>query len=96
MAALIHVVLFAAALVAFIAWAMAVLAAINVVSLAPQGEKLSAYFQLGMWRFAALESRLGAAVRPHITRYKRAFFVFFAVIGAIMALAIAFTFVKTA
>jgi hypothetical protein len=96
MGALIHVVLFAAALMAFIAWAVAVLNALNITSLAPPGEKLSTYFKLGMWRFTEIEARLGPAVKPHLKRYKRAFFVFFAVIGAIMALAITFTFVKTA
>ena len=45
---------------------------------------------------AEIEARLGPSVKPHLARYKRAFLVFFAVIGAIMALAITFTFVKTA
>ncbi|MGE3875724.1 MAG: hypothetical protein AB7F74_22445 [Parvibaculaceae bacterium] len=96
MGALIHVVMFGAVLVAFIAWAFAALSAINVVSLAPKGEKLAAYFQLGMWRFAPLEASLGAGVRPHLIRYKRAFFVFFAVIAAILALSFAIPFLKTA
>ena len=96
MGALIHVVLFAAALIAFIAWAIAVLNAMNITSLAPPGEKLATYFKLGMWKFAEIEALLGPAVKPHLMRYKRAFLVFFAVIGAIMALAITFTFVKTA
>jgi hypothetical protein len=96
MGALIHVVMFGAVLIAFIAWAIAALAALNVVSLAPKGEKLSVYFQLGLWRFAALEARLGAAVRPHLIRYRRAFFVFFAVIGAIIVLSAVFLFLENA
>lgn len=96
MGALIQVVLYAAALIAFIAWAVAVLNALIITRLALPGEKLATYFKLGMWKFAEIEARLGPAVKPHILRYKRAFFVFFAVLGAIMALAITFTFVKTA
>ena len=96
MGALIHVVMFAAVLAAFIAWAIAGLAALNVASLAPKGGKLSAYCQLGLWRFSALEASLGAGVEPHLIRYKRAFSVFFAVISAILALAITTLFFKTA
>ena len=86
MGTLIHVVLFVAALAAFGAWSLAALATLNVVNLAPKGEKLSAYYQLGMWRFSDLEAKLGTGVTPHITHYKRAFYVFIAVIAAIVAL----------
>jgi hypothetical protein len=96
MGALIHVVMFAAALLAFIAWSLAALAALGVASLAPKGEKLSAYFDLGMWHFASLEARFGAGVTPHLVRYRRAFFAFFAVIGAILALSFSFLFLKNA
>lgn len=96
MGTLIHVVMFAAVLIAFIAWAFAALSALNVVSLAPKGEKLSVYFQLGLWRFAGLEAKLGPAVTPHLVRYKRAFYVFFAVIIAVAALSIAIPAFKTA
>ncbi len=96
MGTLIHVVMFGAVLIAFIAWAFAALSAFNVVNLAPKGEKLEAYFQLGLWRFSALETRLGAGVRPHLLRYKRAFYVFFAVIAAILALSFSIPFLKTA
>lgn len=96
MGTLIPVVMFGAVLIAFIAWAFAALAALNVVNLAPKGEKLTSYFQLGMWRFAALEAKLGPQVKPHLTRYKRAFYVFFAVIIAILALSFTIPFLKTA
>jgi hypothetical protein len=95
MSALIHVVMFGAALAAFISWAIAALSAINVATLAPKGERLAASLQLCRWRFAALEASLGASVEPHIIRYKRAFLVFLAVIGAILALSFATSFVKT-
>jgi hypothetical protein len=96
MGALIHVVMFAAALMAFIAWAIAALAALNVASLAPKGEKLAAYRELGLWHFAALETKLGSGVTPHLIRYRRAFLAFFAVIGAILALSFSFLFLKNA
>jgi hypothetical protein len=96
MGTLIHVVMFGAVLIAFIAWAIAGLSALNVASLAPEGEKLTAACQLGLWRFAALEARLGETVKPHLMRYKRAFYVFFAIIGAILALSFTTSFLETA
>jgi hypothetical protein len=96
MGTLIHVMMFGAVLIAYIAWAFAALSVFDIVNLAPKGEKLAAYFQLGLWRFTALEAQLGAGVRPHLIRYKRAFFAFFAVIGAILALSFTIPFVKTA
>ena len=80
----VHVVLFLAFVGAFVAWAVAVLAALAIVRLAPPGQKLSAYVQLGWWRFAALEQHIGPAVRPHVRRYKLAFFGFFGIIVVVM------------
>ena len=96
MGTLIHVVMFGAALTAFVAWAIAGLAALNVATLAPEGGKFAAAYQLGLWRFAALETSLGTTVKPHVIRYKRAFCIFFAVIGAMLALSITTLFLETA
>jgi hypothetical protein len=96
MGTLIHVVMFGAVLIAFVAWAIATLSALNVASLAPKGEKFAASYRLGLWRFAALEASLGARVNPHLIRYKRAFLVFFAVIGAILALSFTASFLENA
>jgi hypothetical protein len=96
MGGLIHVVMFVAALIAFIAWAMAALSALNVVQLAPKGEKLMSYFRLGLWRFTDLEASIGPQVTPHLVRFKRAFLVFFATICAIVALSFSFLFLEPA
>ena len=96
MGALIHVVMFGAALAAFIAWAIAALSAINVATLAPRGERLAASIDLCRWHFAALETSLGAGVEPHVIRYRRALVVFLGVIGAILALSITISFLETA
>jgi hypothetical protein len=96
MGTLIHVVMFGATLIAFVAWAIASLSALNVANLAPQGERLAAAYQLGLWRFAALEESLGATVRPYIVRFRRAFFVFFAVLGAMLALSLTTSLLETA
>jgi hypothetical protein len=96
MASFIHVVMFGAALIAFIAWVLAAFSTLNVVNLAPKGEKLTSYFQLGLWQFASLEARLGPQVRPHLTCYKRAFFAFCAVIVAILALSFLIPLLRTA
>jgi hypothetical protein len=96
MGALIHVVMFGAALAAFIACSIAALSAIKVAILAPKGKRFAASLQLCRWRFAALEASLGASVEPHVIRYRRAFLVFLAVIGAILALSFTTSFLKTA
>ncbi len=96
MGALIHVVMFVGALVAFIAWAIAGLCALNVASLASKGEKLTACIDLGRLKLADLESRFGPQVLPHLTRYKRAFFVFFATIAAMLVVSLSSLFVKSA
>ena len=48
------------------------------------------------WGGGDLEGRLGVTVKPHLTRYKRAFFVFLAVIGVILALSFTTSFLETA
>jgi hypothetical protein len=96
MGALVHVVMFVGALIAFVAWAIAGLCALNVSNLAVKGEKLESYFKLGRGQFADLESRLGPQVLPHLTRYKRAFIVFFATIGAMLIVALSSLVVKSA
>ncbi|MGE3832055.1 MAG: hypothetical protein AB7F76_13750 [Parvibaculaceae bacterium] len=77
---LVHVVMFFCVLMAFIAWAVALMTALSVIRLAPRGQKIASYFQLGWFRFAALEQRLGPQVQPLIRRYRRAFIVFFGVL----------------
>lgn len=93
---LIHVVMFVGTLTAFIAWSIAGLSALAVARIAPRGEKLNSSFELGRWRFAALETRLGPAVTPHLVRYRRAFLVSFAAICAMIVLALSTSFLKPA
>jgi hypothetical protein len=85
---LVHVVMFFCVLMAFVAWAVALMTALSVVRLAPRGQKLASYWQLGWWRFTALEQRLGPPVLPLIKRYRRAFIVFFGVIVALLLIVI--------
>lgn len=65
------------------AWLVAVWSAISVVRLAPPGQKVRAYFNLGWWRFAKVRASIGPAAEPHIIRFRRAFYVFFAVIASV-------------
>jgi hypothetical protein len=96
MGGLIHVVMFLGALMAFIAWAIAGLCALNVAELAPKGDKLATYFELGRWKFADLETRLGPEAAPHLVRYRRAFLVFLATLCAMLVLSLSTLFVKPA
>ena len=96
MGGLVNVVMFLGALIAFIAWSIAGLCALNVAELAPKGGKLAAYFELGRWKFADLENRLGPEAGPHLIRYRRAFLVFVATICAMLVLSLSTLFVKSA
>ena len=81
---LVHVFMFVCVFAAFIAWAVAFMTALSVIRLAPRGQKIASYLQLGWWRFAALEQRLGPPVQPLIRRYRLAFFVFFGIFLALL------------
>jgi hypothetical protein len=69
-------------------WVVAAMSALSIIGLAPKGQKMSAYFALGWWRFAKVEAIAGPAAAPHIGRYRKAFLVFFACI--LLAIVITF------
>jgi hypothetical protein len=64
-------------LFAVLSWIVAVIAAIQIVSLSPAGTKWRTYFRLGWWKFADIRAVAGPAVDPHIRTYQRAFIAFF-------------------
>ena len=63
---------------------------------AAKGGKLTTCFELGRWKFADLETRLGPQAAPHLIRYKRAFLVFSATLCAMLMLWLSTLFVKPA
>lgn len=75
------------ALVAVVAWNIAVIAAFRIARLAPAGRRLDAWFSLGWWRFAKVRELAGDAAIPHIKRYIQAFLAFFAAVLTAMILA---------
>ena len=64
-------------LFAVVAWVVAVMSAIQIVRLAPAGEKLRTYGRLGWWKFDAIRQQIGAAVDLPIRSYQRSFVAFF-------------------
>ena len=71
-----------AAIAALGAWVVALMAAAQIVALTPAGQRWKSWFALGGWRFGEIRAAGGAAVEPHLRRYRLAFFVFMlAVIG---------------
>ena len=62
------------------AWGVAVVSAIAVIQMAPPGDKLESYFQLGWLRLSTLRARLGPGVEPHLRRYRNALLSFLACI----------------
>lgn len=73
---MLGVVIGVLALFAIFAWGLAVISAVQIVRLAPAGQRLRTYGQLGWWRFDQIRSAAGAAVEPHIRTYQRAFIAF--------------------
>ena len=64
------------AILAVGSWLVAVFSALSLVSLAPKGEKITAYFALGWWRFDKVRAIVGPKADTYITRYRTAFLVF--------------------
>ncbi|KQU98854.1 hypothetical protein [Devosia sp. Root105] len=58
------------------AWLVALMAALQIVALTPAGQRWKSWFALGGWRFGEIRAAAGAAVEPHIRRYRMAFLVF--------------------
>ena len=69
------------------AWIVAVIQAIQIVRLAPKGEKLASYFALGWWKFRQIEAKAGPASVPHLVIYQRAVvaFIVFVVLGLVLS-----------
>ena len=73
---MIGVVISVLGLFAIFAWGLAVISAIQIVRLAPEGQRLRTYGRLGWWRFDDIRAATGPAVDPHIRTYQRAFIAF--------------------
>jgi hypothetical protein len=72
---------------AMVSWVVAVIQAIQIVQLAPKGEKLASYFALGWWKFKQIEAKAGPASVPHLVIYQRAVIAFlvFVVLGLVLS-----------
>jgi hypothetical protein len=77
---MITIILGVAMSLAALAFAAAVVAAIQIVSLAPKGKKLTTYGQLGWWQFERIRATVGPAGDLPIRTYQRAFVVFLAIV----------------
>ena len=74
-------------LFAVLSWIIAVIQAIRIVQLAPQGEKLGSYFALGWWKFDQIQAKAGPASAPVLQTYKRAVIAFlvFVILGVVLS-----------
>jgi hypothetical protein len=73
MTGMIPIVLSVVGLLAILSWIVALMAAVQIVSLAPAGTRMRNYYRLGWWKFAQIRADAGPAVDPAIRTYKRAF-----------------------
>jgi hypothetical protein len=67
-------------LLAMVAFFVAVIAAIQIVGLAPGGQKLTTYGQLGWWQFDRIRATIGPGGDLPIRTYQRAFIVFMLIV----------------
>ena len=77
---MISIVLSVMMLLAVLAFAAAVIAAVQIVTLAPKGQKLTTYGQLGWWQFDKIRATVGPAGDVPIRTYQRAFVVFMVIV----------------
>ena len=72
-----------------IAWIGFMLTAMfSILRLAPKGQKLRAYNQLSMWKFAEIRADLGPPAEPHLATMRRGAYAFLIVIGIVILVAI--------
>ena len=81
---------------AVFSWIIALIAAVQIVRLAPKGEGLKVYGRLGWWNFEGVRALTGPAADPHIRVYQRAFIgfiacVIIAILGGTLLAAVATT-----
>ena len=69
-----------AGLLVVMAWIIAIISAVQIVGLAPKGEKLRTYGQLGWWQFDKIRATIGPAADLPIRTYQRAFMVFIVIV----------------
>ena len=72
----------------FFSWVIAVISAIQLMRLAPKGQKLKIYGKLGWWQFDEIRKTVGPAAEQPIRVYQRAFVAF---IGLVLVAMIAGT-----
>jgi hypothetical protein len=77
---MIPIVLGVALMLAALAFFAAVIAAIQIVALAPKGQKITTYGQLGWWQFDKIRATVGPAADLPIRTYQRAFVVFITIV----------------
>jgi hypothetical protein len=77
---MITIVLGVALSLAALAFAAAVIAAFQIVALAPKGQKLATYGQLGWWQFDKIRATVGPAGDLPLRTYQRAFVVFMVIV----------------
>jgi hypothetical protein len=53
------------------AWIIVAISVVQLLRLAPKGQKVSVYGKLGWWKFDDIRSIVGPAADPHIRAMKR-------------------------
>lgn len=72
MSGVLGIILAVVALLAVFAWVIVAIAVVQILILAPKGQKMTVYGKLGWWNMADIRTIVGPAADPHIRAMKRA------------------------
>ena len=78
MNSVLGIVLGVVALLGAFAWIIVAISVVQLLILAPKGQKVAVYGKLGMWNMTDIRSIVGPAADPHIHAMKRAGIAFVA------------------
>ena len=62
-------------------------ASINLIRLAPKGQRMRTYNRLSMWNFGQIRADIGPAAEPHLRMMRRGVYAFAAALAAVLAIA---------
>ncbi len=78
MTGVIEIILAVVAMLGVFAWIIVAISVVQLLRLAPKGQRVRVYGKLGWWNMADIRAIVGPAADPHIRAMKRAGIAFVA------------------
>jgi hypothetical protein len=71
MSGVLGIIIAVVAVLGVFAWVIVATSVVQLLRLAPKGEKMTVYGKLGWWNFADIRTIVGPAAEPHLIAMKR-------------------------